>query len=117
MRSTIEKAPQPVSMKAPMTAQAVNTDYTTAVIGGSETLEVNGWEGLKPHHHGKPKFLVEAQAAVQEAWADYLWLSDHKPTAYAAQEDAWEVYYQAKTHCDKCYEAFCQGLDALPIPF
>ena len=126
MRSaTIEKAPRPWKHEAPMTAEAVTTYYTTGAIIGSATVSKRapvGWEAIsKPNHHNKPKYLVEAQAAENRAWADYLELVDTLERSekwdYEAVNDAWDLYEDAKRKAKAAYNAYCQGLDFIPCEF
>ena len=95
MRSTIEKAPQPVSKEAPIGRQATSTYFT---IGGSQVKDRQpvGWEAITPKRSNKPVYLLKAQQALQAAW---------------------DAYDQAKRKCDEAWAAAEQGLDALPIPF
>jgi hypothetical protein len=121
MRSTVKRrlAPSRLKQREPITGttEVVNSDYTTAIIGGNQAGPAQGWEAIKPNHHNKPEYLVKAQAAVQSAWGDYLWLIDNKPAAYAAQAEAWERYDQAKRQCDQAWQAYNDGFEFEPIPF
>lgn len=100
------------------TTEVVSSHYTTpAIIGGNAAGPAKGWEAIQPNTHGKPGYLITAQAAEREAWQDYLWLIDNRPTAWAAQAEAYERYSKAARKCNQAYEAYCQGLDSLPIPF
>jgi len=98
-------------------SSVINSDYTTAIMGGNNAGPVHGWEAIQPKRSNKPKFLVEAQAAEDQAWLNYLWLIDHKPEAWAAQQEAWDRYDTAKRKASNAYQAFCQGLETQPIPF
>jgi hypothetical protein len=112
------KAPSRGRDREPSGKQVTNNHYTTpAIIGGNAAGPVKGWEAIQPNTHNKPGYLITAQAAVQEAWLNYLWLIDNRPREFAAQEDAWEQYDTAKRKCTQAYEAYCLGLDSLPIPF
>lgn len=115
MRSTIEKAPSRGKQSGPI-GRETNSYFT---IGGAAVASrpVIGWEAITPSTHNKPKFLIEAQAARDEAWSDYLWLIDHKPEHFAAQNEAWDRYEAAERKARACYRAFCDGFDYEPIPF
>lgn len=114
-----ELAPTTAKQREPITGttEVVNSYYTTAIIGGNSAGPVHGWEAITPSTHNKPKFLIEAQAARDEAWSDYLWLIDHKPEHFAAQNEAWDRYEAAERKARACYRAFCDGFDYEPIPF
>ncbi len=116
MSTTIEKAPSRGMESGPIGRQATNNNFT---IGGAAVASrpVIGWEAITPNTHNKPKFLIEAQAARDEAWSDYLWLIDNKPENWAAQTEAWDRYEAAERKARACYRAYCDGFDYEPIPY
>ena len=121
----IKKAPRPCKHEAPMTAVSRQKYYTTGGVIGSATVSKRapiGWEAIsKLNHHNKPKYLVEAQAAEDDAWENYLWLVDTLEASgkwdYGSVQDAWDVYEDAKCKAKAAYNAYCQGLDFIPCEF
>jgi hypothetical protein len=104
-----------------MTAEAVKPYYTTAIIGGNQAGAVVGWEQITPKPQSKPKYLVEAQQAENDAWENYLWLVDTLERSekwdYEAVNDAWDVYEDAKRKAAAAYKHYCDGFDFEPLPF
>lgn len=115
MNGTLNRlAPSRSKQREPITGttEVVNSHYTaTGVIGGNSAGPAKGWEVIQPNHHNKPKALIHAQAALQEAWLNYLWLIDNKPEEWAAQNEAWEQYDTAKRLCEQEYDAWCNGYE------
>ena len=96
--------------------EVIDSYCTTPVIGGSATGPATGWEAITPKRSSKPGYLIKAQAAVQSAWADYLWHID-AGADQGTLEALWDAYDQAKRQCDEAWAAAEQGVNALPIPF
>mgnify|MGYP001237523404 CR=1 FL=1 len=97
----IEKAPQPVSKEAPMTAQAVRNKYT---IWGTRAVE-------------KPQYLLDAEAEAREARSEYDWLINNGVTHEGALTDAWDAFTEAENKRREAWKAYQSGADCLPIPF
>jgi len=125
MRSQVKSrlVPRPWKHRTPITrtTKVVNSKYTTAVIGGNSTGPVHGWEAITPKRTSKPDFLLAAQQAEDDAWENYIFTVDAVEQSqkwdYEAVEDAWDLYEDAKRKAKIAYEAWCEGLDAMPIPF
>ena len=96
--------------------EVIDSYCTTAIIGGNSAGPAKGWETIQPKRSWKPQYLQEAQAAVQSAWADYLWHID-AGADQGTLEALYSDYDQAKRQCDEAWAAAEQGVNALPIPF
>lgn len=101
MRSTIEKAPQPVSVEVPMTAEAVSNKYT---IWGTRSGP-------------KPDYLINAELEAAQARSEYDWLIHAGVTHEGALTTAWDAFTAAENKRREAWQSYQAGADHIIIEF
>lgn len=91
------------------------------VIGFNMTAQdpTYTWADLKPTHRRSPDFYTDICTQVEEAWAEYIFLTDIEPLPHADLEIQLQKCRDLERRKTRAYNAMIKGKDpeGEEIPF
>ena len=82
---------------------ALGVDFT-------DKRQVVGWESVKPKRSWKPLYLKQAEEKLDDAWDNYMMLTDVSPLPLHALEEAMDDVDACKKNLNRAYHVFNNDL-------